>query len=358
MPSPVKISIVAGGTGGHVFPAICLGEELEKGKISFDCLTDSRGEKYWPSHWTAQVIDGGNIRSRSISAVVQCLRCLWNGFVQARTHYLNTRPKIVVGFGAYPSLMPLLAARSLGIAIAIFELDTRVGGANQILSWFTPHRFSAEELPNKGFKTLGLPIRQSIENVGAEPYTAPSSAQDFVITVMGGSQGSRIFATVIPDALQKLNEQDHKRITIIHQCPAAEIAKLKDFYAQIGVRASVTDFIEDVANTLKKSHLIISRAGASTLGEIIATTRPAILIPYPHAANNHQLTNARKLERVTAAIVIEESHLNATILADKINNFLQNTSIMLQYSNNLKSLRQPGASSRLASELKNIIRGL
>ncbi len=357
MPDSPRISLVAGGTGGHVMPAVCIGEYLRKQKIAFECLSDERAMKYWPKNWTTTVVRAGNIRTRSPLILCKNMYDLLKGFFSSRAHFRAHRPKLVVGFGAYPTLMPLLAARSLGIPIAIFELDNRIGFANKILKSLTTLRLSAHQLGDNAFIHVGLPVRAPIEDIGKTPYTPPRDSQPFVLTIIGGSQGAHIFSRVLPDALARLDSHGLTRLHIIHQAPENDIETLRKKYTAIGVSAEVHPFISDMKTTLKKTHLLISRCGASTLGEIIASVRPAILVPFAKAADNHQLSNAQAIADANAAIVIEEYDLNATTLGNKINNIIQNTEILLEYSNNLRSLRSVGAARRFVDHIRSIIKG-
>lgn len=338
-------------------PAVCIGEYLQEQKISFECLSDSRAMKYWPQNWITTVVDAGNIRTCSPVAFLKNIRALFKGFLASRVHFRTRMPKLVVGFGAYPSLMPLLAARSLGIPIAIFELDTRIGFANKLLKPFARLCVSAHPDIDPSFTHIGLPVRPSIEAIADAGYTPPHDSDQFVITVIGGSQGAHIFSRVVPDAIGLLKLHVRPRIHIIHQAPASDIQTLDQTYRSMGVSAEVHSFIEDMQTTLTRTHLLISRCGASTLGEIIASVRPAILVPFAQAADNHQHTNAQTLTDAKAAIVIKEYDLNATTLRNKINNLIQNTEILLEYSNNLRSLRLIGAAGRFVDHIRSIIRG-
>jgi UDP-N-acetylglucosamine--N-acetylmuramyl-(pentapeptide) pyrophosphoryl-undecaprenol N-acetylglucosamine transferase len=201
--------------------------------------------------------------------------------------------------------------------------------------------------------SLARAVRQDIEDVGDAPYFLPLGNEPLIITVLGGSQGASLFSRIIPEALALVDAEVRTRIALIHQAPAADVTDLTDAYAALGVPATVETFVRDMAATYTRTHMLISRAGAATLGEIIATARPAILVPYAQAADNHQHENARILEDAHAALVISEPDFTPQILADNLNKVFHNKEILLQYSKGLRTLRHPGAAARIVNFLRN-----
>ncbi|USO01176.1 MAG: UDP-N-acetylglucosamine--N-acetylmuramyl-(pentapeptide) pyrophosphoryl-undecaprenol N-acetylglucosamine transferase [Alphaproteobacteria bacterium] len=357
MSASPHIVLVGGGTGGHVMSAVSVGEELIQRNIPFSVITDIRGSSYWPDEWKKTITSATHIRTRNPLGILRRLCVLGKSFYESLMYLRRIRPTIVLGFGAYPTVMPLLAARILRIPLAIFELDTCVGAANKILMTFTRLRMSAYPLEDLGFKHMGIPVRQHIEEIGNTPYRLPATNEAFVITVLGGSQGASLFSQVIPKAFGDIKPEIRDHIILIHQAPASDVLHLQKVYRGLGLQATVEPFVHDMATAYMRTHIMISRAGAATIGEVIATTRPTIFVPYARAAKNHQLKNAQLLEHKNAAIVIPEMLFIPENLTDYLNKLFYSKEILLQYSKELRKIRHPGAASRIVTFLCKHQRG-
>ena len=293
------IALAAGGTGGHLFPAQALaGELLSKGQTPL-LITDGRGAAYqgWPAGCEIEQVPSSALRG-GIMAKVRGLGALWAGYCAARRLLRAKRPKVIVGFGGYPSAPTVLAAAHLDIPVILHEQNAVLGRANRWLARYaTVLATSAErvELVPKRCTArqvlTGNPVRaELIARRG--PATAIEPGTPIELLVLGGSQGARVFADVMPPAIARLPRSILSRLSISQQCRPEDLDRVRTAYASYGVEVELAGFFSDVPARLQRAQLVISRAGASTVAELKTVGRPALLVPYPHAADDHQSANA------------------------------------------------------------------
>jgi UDP-N-acetylglucosamine--N-acetylmuramyl-(pentapeptide) pyrophosphoryl-undecaprenol N-acetylglucosamine transferase len=279
-----KIVLAAGGTGGHVFPAVAVATELEKMGYTTEFFTDVRGEKYLKNQ-KYKIINSASPNS------FKALGKLVLGFFESLAELAFDRPKVVVGFGGYPSFPPLLAAKVLFIKTVLHEQNAVQGLANRVLA----------KVATKVANT-GNPVRPDIKFT---PYPAKSDKLNILIT--GGSQGAKLFADIIPKALSHFAG----KLNIVHQA-APDVA---EEYKKLGIDAVVQPFFDDMPKRLEWAHLVICRAGASTIAEAAVSGRPAIFIPLKIAADDHQRKNAESVVAHGGGSLILEDNFNAKTLA-------------------------------------------
>ncbi len=274
------IAIAAGGTGGHVFPARAFAARLAARGEAAIAVTDRRGAAF-AGDAPVHTIRAGP--PRSLRGLLQ----LALGVFDARRVLATTRSRAVVGFGGYPSAPTVLAARWLGLTTVLHEQNALLGRTNRVLARGRVR--VAAGYPGVGDRLVGNPVRPEIATLRDRPYAPPAPGEPLRLLVFGGSQGARLFSKVLPAALSPLAGQ----VALHQQCRAEDLEAAREAYRRCGVEACLEPFIEDMAGALGAAHLVIARAGASTVAELSAAGRPAILAPYPHATDDHQSANAR-----------------------------------------------------------------
>lgn len=299
-----SIVLSAGGTGGHVFPAQSLADALSRRGFPIALITDRRANALGGALATADTyrinaagIAGRNILDRGI-AVLQ----LGVGYFQARRILRSVHPLAVVGFGSYASVPAMLAATSIGARTVIHEQNAVLGRANRFLAprvtrIATAFQAVAKLREEDKAKTVftGNPVRPEVIAIAKQPFPALVEGGPINLLVFGGSLGATVFSQVVPETLAALPEDLRRRIHLVQQCRAEDLDAVRAVYAAAGIDAELASFFGDMPVKLANAHLVISRAGASTVAELMAAGRPAILVPYPHATDDHQTKNAESL---------------------------------------------------------------
>ncbi len=317
--APTLIALAAGGTGGHVFPAQALAATLEARGHRLALLTDTRGHRYGG---VLERIETHAIRSASPSAPglvakLSAVARLVLGTNEARRLLRRLKPSAVVGFGGYASVPPMFAAHRLGIPTVLHEQNAVLGRANRLLarrvdriatSFPTTRRVPAEA--ERHIICTGNPVRPAIAALGRSPYRAPRANEPIKLLIFGGSQGAEALSRVVPAALAKLPNHLKARLVIVQQCRPEDLDAVTVNYRDAGIRAECARFFDDMAARLEAAHLVIARSGASTVAELAAAGRPAILIPYMHALDDHQTANAEALVAAGAAWQMRQADLN------------------------------------------------
>ncbi|MGD9537215.1 MAG: undecaprenyldiphospho-muramoylpentapeptide beta-N-acetylglucosaminyltransferase [Alphaproteobacteria bacterium] len=321
------IALAAGGTGGHVFPAQALAATLDARGHRLALLTDARGHRYGGvlDRIESHPIRSASPSARGVAAKLGALFRLMIGTREAKRLLARLKPGAVVGFGGYASVPPVLAACRLGIPTVIHEQNAVLGRANRLLarrvdrlatSFPTTLRVPARA---KGrIVCTGNPVRPPIAEVGGTPYRAPGPEDRINLLIFGGSQGARALSTLVPAALAQLPQPVRQRLQVVQQCRPEDLNEVATTYQAAGIAAECDRFFEDMAARLGAAHLVIARAGASTVAELAAAGRPSILIPYPHALDDHQSANARALEAAGAAWLMAQDRLTTEGLAAAI----------------------------------------
>lgn len=311
------IAIAAGGTGGHLFPAEALAATLLARGHRVVLFTDARsGALASPvfAELEQHLIPGAGLAGRSPRQQLAAIVGLARGVAIARAELGRLAPAALVAFGGYPSIPPVLAARTRRRrpAIILHEGNAVLGRANRALARFADGLAlgfpTTTRVPATGRTTItGNPVRPAIAALATRPYTPPSGTVRLLI--LGGSLGARIFSTAIPTALAALPEPLRQRLRITQQVRAEDLPRVRDAYAALGMKAQLAPFFTNIAEHIAAADLLIARAGASTCAEILTAGLPAILVPLPTAIDDHQAANARFLADAGAASVVPESEL-------------------------------------------------
>lgn len=350
------VVLAAGGTGGHIFPAQSLAEELTARGVRVILITDKRFEKYTSAFNDVEIriIRSGTLHGGVLRRVLNVGNIVL-GVLQARRFLKELRPVAVVGFGGYPSFPTMAAAASLKIYSLIHEQNSVLGRANRLLAkWVSKIAISfsfVSHVPETAQDKLvftGNPVRQGVRALYNVPYPELTEDGKIHLLIMGGSQGATVFSKVVPAAIEKLPASLRNRLRVDQQCRAADIDAVREHYAANGVNANCAVFFNDVPARLAAAHLVIGRAGASTVAELLVAGRPAILVPYPHAMDDHQRYNANTVEDAGGGWLMPEEGFTAEALSDRLEQFLTLPSTLTEAARNARAAGHPEAAHLLA----------
>lgn len=348
--------LAAGGTGGHMIPAHALAAELIRRGHRVALVTDDRGARIpglfegVQTHVLPAGRAGGGIRG-----MVRAARDIWAGRERARRLCEAFAPSAVIGFGGYPALPTLLAALSLKIPTIIHEQNAVLGRTNRFLAGRVDaiataypdiERLKSRYLPKVAL--VGNPVRDEVRELRDEPYPTLLPDGVFRILVTGGSQGASILSQIVPDALGLLPLTFRRRLQVTQQCRAEDIEAVREKYATLGIPADLATYLPDLPARLGWSHLVIGRAGASTIAELTTMGRPAILVPYPAATDDHQTANAREMAQAGGARAIPQPHFTAIELAKQMQKLGLDAQALTNAARCAWRIGRPDAAEKLA----------
>jgi len=348
--------LAAGGTGGHMIPAHALAEELMRRGHRVALVTDDRGARIPGLFDGVQVhiLPAGRLGG-SPAGWLKALRNIFTGRAMASRLYETFRPSAVIGFGGYPALPALLAANRDRIPTLIHEQNAVLGRVNRLMAgrvaaiataYETVQRLSKRDAAKSHL--VGNPVRDEVLALRDQPYPPLSADGVFRVLVTGGSQGASILSSVVPDGLGMLPEHFRRRLQVTQQCRAEDIEPVRAKYAALGIPADLATYIEDMPEKLGWSHLVIARAGASTIAELTAAGRPAILIPLPSATDDHQTANAREMAKAGGARMISQAAFTPVELAKQMQKLGLDPEALANAAARARAVGRPNAASDLA----------
>jgi UDP-N-acetylglucosamine--N-acetylmuramyl-(pentapeptide) pyrophosphoryl-undecaprenol N-acetylglucosamine transferase len=356
------VVLAAGGTGGHVFPAEALARELETRGVPFALITDSRG-KQWQgalAHQPIHYIHSASPTAGSLHKRAMAVLSLGIGLVDAWWALGRIRPSAVVGFGGYASVPTMFAARLRRLPSMLHEQNAVVGKANRLVLGGV-ERVATSFQPTRGLENdrrarlVGNPVRDPVRALRGSPYRAPGTDRVIDILIFAGSQGAASFSKVIPDAILSLPAPLRARLRVVQQCRREDIGHVRTMYKVGGIVAELAPFFPDMPQRLAAAHLVIARSGASTVAELAVIGRPSILIPYPHHTDEHQVVNARALEAVGAAILMQHAGFTAAALAEKLTALFEEPQRLAAMAAAAHGAGRPDAAMRLADMVGELI---
>jgi UDP-N-acetylglucosamine--N-acetylmuramyl-(pentapeptide) pyrophosphoryl-undecaprenol N-acetylglucosamine transferase len=354
------IVIVGAGTGGHVFPAISLVETLaERGKQTF-ILTDARALSYWPTTWkNIKVLPIQPLRA-GFKGLLLFMISLVASFLLCCRLFWHIKPSIVVTFGGYPTIPALGAAILLRRPTILHEQNAVVGRVNYLFSRFAkyfafswPETWKLPAYSSLNMEMTGLPVRKAIAELHKHRYCPLQKNETLKILILGGSQGAQVFNALIPEAISLLPKNLQHRLEIFHQCRQETLLSVRAAYQKTDVNFDLQPFYGNIPKLLLTVNFVISRSGASTLGEIATAGLPAIFVPYKQAKDNHQTANALNFEKRGAAWVIPQEDFTTNRLKCMLEAALKNPEILLAASEALNPLKSHKANQKLAALILN-----
>jgi len=358
------IALAAGGTGGHVFPAEALASVLLDRGYRLALITDKRGAAYGGTLGKLETfrISAGGIAGRGKLSALRSALELGLGIIQARSILKRIRPAAVIGFGGYASVPGMAAASLAGIPTAIHEQNAVLGRANRLLagrvrriatSFAEVSHVEARLVPK--LVHTGMPVRAGILASRETPYPEIGAEGPIDLLVLGGSQGARILSEVIPAALARLPETLRARIRIAQQCRPEDLDGVRRAYAGTGIDATLESFFADVPERLAAAHLVIARAGASTVAELTTLGRPAILVPYPFAIDDHQTANAHAAEDCGGAWLMQQDSFTPETLAARLDSLFTQPEALVRTAACARNAGRPDAAEALADLVVGLI---
>ncbi len=361
-PANPHLIIAAGGTGGHMFPAQALSEVMLRRGWRVTLSTDARGARYTDGYSHAvqvrQVASGSPAQGGIVARLLAPFRIL-GGIFGATLKMWREKPDVVVGFGGYPTIPALAAAWLTRTPCMIHEQNGVLGRVNKVFArpvdvvacgtWPTVLPSDVE-----GVQT-GNPVRASVLERAGAPYMPPGD-WPMSLLVFGGSQGARILADTVPEAVARLPERVRAHLRVSQQARPEDFERVTEAYARSGVRAEVEPFFRDMPRRLSEAQLVISRSGASSVADIAVIGRPAILIPYAVATGDHQTANARALVEADAALLMPESRLSPESLAAAIETILTEPAAADEMAQAALGVGFPDAADRLAALVEELAR--
>jgi UDP-N-acetylglucosamine--N-acetylmuramyl-(pentapeptide) pyrophosphoryl-undecaprenol N-acetylglucosamine transferase len=342
-----NVLMATGGTGGHVFPAFALGQELEKQGYEVKYILDDRTRKFAKIDGEKFFIVNSRSLSGNFSNKLISLAFLCFSIIQSIYLIWKLKPDVVIGFGGYPSFAPCVAAFLLGKKYIIHEQNSVLGKANAFLAKFAyklaisfpKTKFVTPNLEEKTIYT-GNFVREEVKRV--KPLEKFSNSTPLNIFIIGGSLGASIFGRIIPDAIISLPKEYRKKVNIVQQALKNEVEELSQKYKDNNINAQVDYFFNNVECEYEKAHLVIARAGATTIAELHEVKRPAILVPIAKSNNNHQFLNAVSLSSQGVAILLQENHdFSVENVANQIKNMIDNEEIINNMIKQYKNVEQP-----------------
>lgn len=351
------IILAAGGTGGHIFPAEALAEELLARGRDVVLVTDKRFNKFQSG--LLATVPRRTIRAggsgRGIAHKLSSGLNIFIGTARALRILSKLKPQVVVGFGGYPSFPTVYAAGMLGIPIIIHEQNSVLGRANRLLAKRAskiatsfPDTQMIEESDKQKTITTGNPVRVSVRGLRGVPYPQLQQDGKLHLLITGGSQGASVFSEVMPKAMGLLPPHLRARLRIDQQCREMELADTRAAYEALGVNVDLASFFVDIPARLASAHLVIARSGASTVSELAVAGRPAILVPLPTSMDNHQYYNANALEEVGGGWVMSQDGFTPEAVAARLEAFLTAPETLNRAAENARKLGMNDAANTLA----------
>ncbi len=354
--------LAAGGTGGHMVPAHALAAELKRRGHGVLLISDERGARFpglfdgMPVH----ILPAGRLGGGPLGWI-KAARSVIAGRGEAKRLYRDHRPDAVIGFGGYPAFPALIAASAMRIPTLLHEQNAVLGRVNRLLAGEAEAIAIAydriERLkPRYRDKTVlvGNPVREEIARLGEAPFPLADDIAPLKILVTGGSQGASILGRVVPAGLGMLEPRLRHRLQVVQQCRADDIETVRASYKELGIPAELMTYIKDMPQKLSEAHLVVGRAGASTIAELTVAGRPAILIPFGAATDDHQTVNAREMTEAGGARTIAQPQFTPETLARQVEALAADPGALANAAARALSVGRPHAARDLADLVERI----
>lgn len=360
------IVIAAGGTGGHLFPGQALAQELRRRGRKIVLITDERVQRFDTLFPGADIfsVPSATPNDRGVSGLAKAAPAILSGIAQAFGILGRVEPSVVIGFGGYPTLPPIAAAILRRIPSCVHEQNAVLGRVNRLVapyvhaiaSTFAGPKFLRPRDASKLIVT-GNPVRDAVMTHAASPYVAPGASDRIKLLVFGGSQGARVMSDVVPGALARLSGALRSRLDVVQQARPEDIDRVRAVYENVGIRAELQSFFDDMPSRIAAAHLVIGRSGASTVAELCVIGRPSILVPLPHSLDNDQRANAEKLEAAGAGLMIEQKNFTEEALSARLASLLDDATTLGNAAKAALGQGAPNAVRRLADLVEMLGRG-
>lgn len=350
--------LCAGGTGGHLFPAEAVAHELVARGYEVHLAADHRIGNYASNFPATEIheIKSATFGSKNPFAILKAAWKLMSGYKQSRALIQKLQPLVVAGFGGYPTVPPLLAASRMDVPCLVHDANAVLGRANKLLSprvHKTALGFGSVQGADENTAIVtGNPVRPAVIEASKKAYPSRGENDPFHLLVFGGSQGAAFFGEAIPEAIKLLPEAQRKNMRIVQQARPEDEEAVRQAYVDMGIEAEVKPFFDHMARHIANAHLVISRAGASTVSELAVIGRPAFLVPYPHALDHDQANNAATVAAEGGAVIFQQSALRPQLLADELSRVISDPKKLALAAKSAKKTGKPDAAKVLADMLE------
>lgn len=326
----MKIVIATGGTGGHIFPALSLLDEIKKKRHQYLIIADKRFNNFrssMPKNVNSKIVCSGGLSGGICKRFISLVKIFF-GIIQTVFLFIKFKPNIVVSFGGYPAFPSMVVAKLMMVPLLVHEPNSVVGQANKLFinsSTAAAHAFrNTKWLTRKeNLYLTGTPVRSDIIKMRNKSYPKLSNTGKIKILIIGGSQGARVLSEVLPEVFAKLPEFLRSRLDIVQQCRREDISSVKKVYQDNKIQAKIEHFFVDMAQKLQEAHIVICRAGATTIAELFAIGRPAVFIPIAGSKENHQMLNAEWVVKQHAGWLIQEKDFKVEYCVDQFEKILK-----------------------------------
>jgi UDP-N-acetylglucosamine--N-acetylmuramyl-(pentapeptide) pyrophosphoryl-undecaprenol N-acetylglucosamine transferase len=361
MTAPATFALAAGGTGGHLFPAEALAAALMARGHAVHLITDRRGGEYAKAFApeNIHVVPSETLRGRSLGAAFRMVRAIFFGVLKSRAILKRTGARALIAFGGYPSVPPGLAAASRGVPMMLHEQNAVMGRANRILARrarivATGFETVAKLPDGTNQKVTGNPVRPAVI-AARRAYDPPAADGPLRLLVFGGSQGAAVFSDVVPKAILALPEAFRARLRLVQQCRPEDLETVRATYRDANIDAKLEPFFSDMPARIAAAHLVLARAGASTVGELAVIGRPAILVPLPGAIDQDQRANASVLEKAGGALLVDQKTFDPAALAALLAEILPDGDRLAAMAGAAATLARTNAAERLADLAETLL---
>ncbi len=351
------IALTSGGTGGHMFPAVSLARALVRRGAKVVFFTDARAARYTENleGVTTILLPAGGVAGKGLRGRISGLLRLALGTWQARGHLKKIRPAAVIGFGGYASIPATVSAKGLHIPMAIHEQNAVLGRANRVVAKSAsriatsfPEVRMISDADKPRVIWTGNPVRPEIAALANIPYHAPEDNGPVNLLITGGSQGARILSEILPEAIIRLPDDLKARLHVTQQARAEDLDQVNKTYEGSGVDVTLKPFFDDIPERLRDAHLVIARSGASTVAELTVAGRPSLLVPLPHAIDDHQRYNAEQVEQAGGAWMLSQERFTVEIVSERLAKLLTGPSALARAAEGARSAARANAAERLA----------
>tara|TARA_R110001632_G_scaffold147485_2_gene264566 strand:+ start:164 stop:1390 length:1227 start_codon:yes stop_codon:yes gene_type:complete len=358
------IAVTSGGTGGHMFPAVALSKALVRRGAKVLFFTDARAARYTDGVDGVQtiILPAGGIAGKGIKGRLMGAARLGLGTLKARSMIKKAKPAVVIGFGGYASIPATMSAKWLGIPFAIHEQNAVLGRANRLVAGAAKRiatSFPTVTLidPNDQNKVIwtGNPVRAEVAALANSTYDVPTEDGPIKLLITGGSQGARVLSEILPTALVNLPEGIRTRLVVTQQARDEDINAVRKTYDGSGIDVTLASFIDDIPERLRDCHLVIARSGASTVAELTAAGRPGLLVPLPHAIDDHQRFNAQQVEDAGGAWLMPQDRFSSETVTDRLAKLLRNPAALTRAAKAAKTAGRANAAERLADMVLDML---
>ncbi|HSQ97754.1 MAG TPA: undecaprenyldiphospho-muramoylpentapeptide beta-N-acetylglucosaminyltransferase [Rickettsiales bacterium] len=351
-----KIFLATGGSGGHIFPALSVANELTKNDFNVCVIADKVFERYSNGNINNRIINTGKTLNSFFN-----IKEIIKGVLQSRHLIKKENPDLVVAFGSYATLPVLISCIITKTPFMLHEQNVYIGKINKFFAKYSQKVMTSyHELYGVSFNDMekivftGNPVRKEIQRLSNIEYKYPNE-EKFNILITGGSSGAEIFSEYLPKIFDFSHKEEQKRIKIFHQVREEYLDQVKEYYKKINVEAIVSTFFKNIDELLEKAHLVIGRSGSGTLNEVAIAGKPIVLIPLKNSSNNHQEINAKLFSKNKAALIVLEKNFNIKDFQRLFFDLIQNKKLLEEMAKNIKNMSVINADIRIVDIIKEKI---